>query len=68
MNLDSSSKSNNEGNSGYKVDNSLLMLHPDFINAAKEEKNQGLNKLFEDPDERMLRIKTSIEKSQIKKR
>lgn len=53
--------------SATKHENSIFMLSPDFISQGKEE-HPGLHKLFEDPDEKMQRIKTSIERSQIKKR
>lgn len=60
-------KSLKDSNSGSKHENSIFMLSPDFIHQGNEE-HQGLHKLFEDPDEKMQRIKTSIERSRIKKR
>ena len=48
-------------------DNSIFALRAEeFSNQHLSE--AGLGKLFEDPDERMLRIKNSIEQSQIRKR
>jgi hypothetical protein len=48
-------------------DNSIFALKAEeFSNQHLSE--AGLGKLFEDPDERMLRIKNSIEQSQIRKR
>jgi hypothetical protein len=49
-------------------EDSIFMLSPDFVHEGLDDDERGIHKLFEDPDEKMEKIKKSIDKSQIKKR
>jgi hypothetical protein len=49
-------------------EDSIFMLSPDFVHEGSDDEERGINKLFEDPEEKMEKIKKSIDKSQIKKR